>query len=106
MVFYKPRIAEILYENFGLVTVTPVSQRFIKDGEIQNNKGEYVCAFARMCAYVYLAQLLRGKNVINKKRKKKEPLNVILLCLSMQFVILDLMCRSPIIDTRRGGKSV
>lgn len=60
----------------------------------------YVCVHA----YVYLAQLLRGKNAINKKEKGVPTFNIIMFIDA--FVILDLMCRSPIIDIRRGGKSV
>lgn len=51
---------------------------------------------------------VEGKNEIKNKIKKETRVlttyNIIMFIDA--FVILDLMCRSPIIDFRRGGKSV
>lgn len=93
---------------FELFTVTLVIRRFVKDGEIQNTTKVGMRVRLRVCVCVCLSRTaVEGKNAINKKKKgekrNKSTYNIMFID---AFVILDLMCRSPIIDFLRGGKSV
>jgi len=49
---------------------------------------------------------VEGIKAINKKEKEKKHVSFNIIMFIDAFVILDLMCRGPIIDLRRGGKSV